>query len=152
MAVDLDSQSFAEIRSGVLESLPEISQIKDEALREKVIEVHARALAETRFKRIEDIPASGVPDSPLMKKGTQADHYRATTTMALGMARGMQEVLPHVEIVLAPAPRAAYGKRGDEPSGGERPADQSSTAAGRHLLSVGSALGTNAVGASAPSS
>jgi putative nucleotidyltransferase with HDIG domain len=98
MAVDVDSQSFAEIRSGVLESLPEISQIKDEALREKVIKVHARALAETRFKRIEDIPASGVPDSPLMKQGTQADHYRATTTMAVGMARGMQEVLPHVEI------------------------------------------------------
>ena len=98
MAVDLDSQLLEELRSGVRESLPEISQIRDEDLREKVVEVHARALAETRFKRIEDIPASGVPDSPLMKQGTQADHYRGTTTMAMGLARGMRDVLPHVEI------------------------------------------------------
>ena len=97
MSVELDS-SLAEIRAGVHESLPEIAQIQDEGLREKVVEVHSRALAETRFKRIEDIPASGVPDSPLMKQGTQADHYRGVATMAIGMARGMQEVLPHVEI------------------------------------------------------
>lgn len=98
MAIDLDSQLLAELRSGVRESLPEVSQIENEQLRELVVEVHARALAETRFKRIEDIPASGVPDSPLMKQGTQADHYRAVATMAIGMARGMQEVLPHVDI------------------------------------------------------
>jgi putative nucleotidyltransferase with HDIG domain len=97
MAVELDPQSLAEIRSGVLESLPEISQIKDEGLREKVVEVHARALAETRYKRIEDMPL-GDPGSPPMKQGTQADHYRATATIAIGMARGMQEVLPDVEI------------------------------------------------------
>jgi putative nucleotidyltransferase with HDIG domain len=97
MSVELDS-SLAEIRAGVHESLPEIAQIQDEGLRDKVVEVHARALAETRFKRIEDIPASGVPDSPLMKQGTQDDHYRGVATMAIGMARGMQEVLPNVEI------------------------------------------------------
>jgi len=76
MAVDLDSQLLEELRSGVRASLPEIAQIQDDDLRDKVVEAHARALAETQFKRIEDIPASGVPDSPLMKKGTQADHYR----------------------------------------------------------------------------
>lgn len=97
MAAELDSQLLAEIRSGVLESLPEISQIKDEGLREKVVEVHARALAETRYKRIDDIPG-GDPGSYSMKQGTQADHYRATATMAIGMARGMREILPHVEI------------------------------------------------------
>jgi putative nucleotidyltransferase with HDIG domain len=98
MSIDLDSDLLAEIREGVRASLPEIESISDEQLRDQVVEVHARALAETRFKRIEDIPASGVPDSPLMKKGTQADHYRGTATMAIGMARGMQAVLPHVEI------------------------------------------------------
>jgi 23S rRNA maturation-related 3'-5' exoribonuclease YhaM len=98
MAVEVDSHAFEEIRDGVRESLPEIGLIEDVTLREQVVEVHARALAETRFRRIEDIPASGVPDSPLMKRGTQADHYRGTTTMALGLARGMQEVLPHVVI------------------------------------------------------
>jgi 23S rRNA maturation-related 3'-5' exoribonuclease YhaM len=98
MAVDVDSRMLDELRAGVRESLPEIALIEDETLREQVVEIHARALSETRFRRIEDIPASGVPDSPLMKQGSQADHYRGTTTMALGMARGMQEVLPHVEI------------------------------------------------------
>jgi 23S rRNA maturation-related 3'-5' exoribonuclease YhaM len=98
MSIDPDSDLLAEIREGVRASLPEIESIRDEQLRDQVVEVHARALAETRFKRIEDIPASGVPDSPLMKKGTQADHYRGVATMAIGMARGMQEVLPHVEI------------------------------------------------------
>lgn len=98
MAPDVDPQVLEEIRAGVRESLPEIELIEDEKLREQVVEVHARALAETRFRRIEDIPPTGVPDSPAMKQGTQADHYRATATMALGMARGMQQVLDHVEI------------------------------------------------------
>ncbi len=87
-----------ELRASVRESLPEIDWIGDATLREQVVEVHARALAETRFRRIEDIPPSGVPDSPPMTRGTQADHYRATATMAVGLARGLQDVLPHVEI------------------------------------------------------
>jgi HD domain len=87
-----------ELSAGVRRSLPEIAQIQDATLRAQVVEVHARALAETRFGRIEDIPPTGVPDSPAMKQGTQADHYRATATMSVGLARGMQDVLPHVAI------------------------------------------------------
>jgi 23S rRNA maturation-related 3'-5' exoribonuclease YhaM len=98
MTVDADMESLAELRAGVEQSLPEVALISDLTLRDQVVEVHARALADTAFRRIEDIPPSGVPDSPLMKQGTQADHYRATATMAVGLARGMQEVLPHVAI------------------------------------------------------
>jgi HD-GYP domain-containing protein (c-di-GMP phosphodiesterase class II) len=98
MTADLDPQVLEELSTGVRESLPEIALIEDPVLREQVVEVHARALAETRFKRIEDIPPTGVPDSPAMRQGTQADHYRATATMSIGLARGMQQVLPHVEI------------------------------------------------------
>jgi hypothetical protein len=98
MAVNVDPQLLDELKEAVRESLPEIAMIEDETLREQVVEVHARALAETRFRRIEDIPPTGVPDSPPMKRGTQADHYRATATMAVGLARGMQQVLPHAEI------------------------------------------------------
>jgi HD domain-containing protein len=96
--MDVDAHVLEELSAGVRESLPEIALIEDTTLRGQVVEVHARALAETRFKRIEDIPPTGVPDSPAMKQGTQADHYRATATMAVGLARGMQAVLPHVEI------------------------------------------------------
>jgi 23S rRNA maturation-related 3'-5' exoribonuclease YhaM len=98
MALDVDPQVLEELSAGVRESLPEIALIEDATLREQVVQVHALALSQTHFRRIEDIPPTGVPDSPAMKQGTQADHYRATTTMAVGMARGMQEVLPHVEI------------------------------------------------------
>ena len=98
MTVDVDSQVLEELRAGVRESLPEISLIEDQDLQEQVVQVHALALAETGFRRIEDIPASGVPDSPLMKQGTQADHYRGVATMSLGLARGMRQVLPHVDI------------------------------------------------------
>jgi 23S rRNA maturation-related 3'-5' exoribonuclease YhaM len=98
VAVEPDEAVLEELRVGVRDSLPEIALIEDANLREQVVEVHARALAETRFSRIEDIPPTGVPDSPAMKRGTQADHYRATATMSVGLARGMQEVLPHVEI------------------------------------------------------
>jgi putative nucleotidyltransferase with HDIG domain len=98
MQTEIDAGRLEEIRAGVRASLPELSLIEDETLRDQVVEVHALALAETGFARIEDIPPTGVPESPPMKRGTQADHYRGTTTMAVGLAKGMQEVLPHVEI------------------------------------------------------
>jgi 23S rRNA maturation-related 3'-5' exoribonuclease YhaM len=98
MPLETGQETLEDLRAGVRASLPEIELIESATLREQVIEVHALALSETSFRRIEDIPPSGVPDSPAMKRGTQADHYRATATMALGLARGLQEVLPHVEI------------------------------------------------------
>jgi putative nucleotidyltransferase with HDIG domain len=98
MVTDIDPARLDKLRAGVRTSLPELELIQDETLREQVVEVHARALAETGFDRIEDIPPTGVPDSPAMKIGTQADHYRGTTTMAVGLAKGMQAVLDHVEI------------------------------------------------------
>jgi putative nucleotidyltransferase with HDIG domain len=95
---DIDPDRLERLRAGVRASLPEVALIQDETLREQVVEVHARALAETGFERIEDIPPTGVPESPAMKLGTQADHYRGTATMALGLANGMRQVLEHVEI------------------------------------------------------
>src|SRR5205823_8920406 len=82
----------------VRECLPEVELIRDDALREQVIELHARALAETSYRRIDDIPPSGVPESPLMTRGTQADHYRGVATMALGMAKGLEEVMGDLNI------------------------------------------------------
>lgn len=94
----LESNSLAELRHGVVESLPEIALIGDSDLRDKVIEVHAHALAETGYQRIEDIPPSGVPESPLMRSGTQADHYRGVATMAIGMADGLEAVVGDIGI------------------------------------------------------
>jgi len=96
--IDMASQQMEELRRGVRESLPEIGLIEDSALREQVVDLHAVALAETDFKRIDEIPASGVPESPLMTRGTQADHYRGVATMAVGMAKGLEEVMGGIGI------------------------------------------------------
>jgi putative nucleotidyltransferase with HDIG domain len=96
--IEVEESTLEELRQGVRESLPEIALIADEELREKVIEVHALALAETGYRRIEDIPPSGVPESPKMRRGTQADHYRGVATMALGMADGLEQVMGDVAV------------------------------------------------------
>ena len=83
--------SLDQLRAGVRESLPEIDDISDDDLRNKVIEVHALALSETEFTRIEEIPEpeEGPGASPL-RFGTQADHYRAVTRMAIGLADALE--------------------------------------------------------------
>jgi putative nucleotidyltransferase with HDIG domain len=94
----VEVDEIEKLRLSVRESLPEVQLIKSSELRRQVIEVHARSLAETKYQRIEDIPASGVPGSPLMKRGTQADHYRGVATMALGMAKGIEEAIGDIGI------------------------------------------------------
>lgn len=81
------------LQAGVRESLPEIAQIKDGGLREKVVEAWALALAETEYTSIDEIRASGGPDSPPMTQGTQAHHLRGVATMALAMADSLEAML-----------------------------------------------------------
>lgn len=88
--------SMEELRQGVCENLPEVNEIKDEALRGKVIEAWAFALSQTEFTRIDQIKGSGVPDSPALKDGTQAEHLRGVARMAQGLADGLEAV--HGEI------------------------------------------------------
>jgi putative nucleotidyltransferase with HDIG domain len=85
---DLDA-----LRQGVRESLPEIGEIRDAELRAKVVEAWALSLSQSEFRRIEDIRPSGNPKSPTMKRGTQADHIRGVTRMALGLADQLQQVV-----------------------------------------------------------
>ena len=84
--------SMDELRRGVSESLPEVNEIKDEELRGQVIEAWAFALSESEFTRIDQIRGSGVPDSPALKDGTQAEHLRGVARMAQGLADGLEAV------------------------------------------------------------
>jgi putative nucleotidyltransferase with HDIG domain len=81
------------LRQGVRKSLPEIAEIKDPELRDKVVEAWAFSLSRSEFERIEDIRPSGNPKSPLMKRGTQADHLRGVTRMALAMAEQLEQLV-----------------------------------------------------------
>src|SRR5439155_26201415 len=84
--------------AGVRESLPELSLIGDADLRERVVRAWAIALAETELERIYDITGAGDWKSPPMKEGSQAHHLRGVATMAVGLARGMQQVFPALEV------------------------------------------------------
>ena len=81
----MDSPTEAQ-RQGVRDSLPELALIADAHLRDQVVEAWALALAQSEFARIEEIPASGNPDSPPLARGTQADHIRGVTRLALAIA------------------------------------------------------------------
>lgn len=79
-----------DIRQGVVESLPEANLIGDEQLRRQVIDAWALCLAGSSFRRIEEIPASGNPDGPALTRGTQTDHIRGVTRLALAMAETLE--------------------------------------------------------------
>lgn len=78
------------IREGVIESLPEAKQIRNEALRERVYDAWAMSLAASEYTRIEDIPPSGNPDTPPMKSGTQADHLRSVARLSVAVAKELK--------------------------------------------------------------
>src|SRR5207302_2780829 len=84
---------LATLREGVRQSLPEIAEIRDAELQSKVVEAWALALSQTEFQRIEEIRPSGNPKSPAMKRGTQADHLRGVTRMALALAEQLERVV-----------------------------------------------------------
>lgn len=87
-----------ELRNGVIQALPEAEQIKDKELKEKVYDAWAQSLATSGYKKIEDIPASGNPGTPLMKTGTQADHLRSVARLAVAMAKELMETFPQFNV------------------------------------------------------
>ena len=70
----------------------ELAEIQNEALREQVVEAWAFALAESEFDSIEQIRASGNPDTPRLKDGTQTVHLRGVARMAQTLADGFEAV------------------------------------------------------------
>ena len=86
------------IREGVKRSLPELDLIKNDEIREKVIDAWALALSQTEYERIEDMPSEGVPGSPKHIRHTQADHLRGTALIALGMAERVEQALGPIGI------------------------------------------------------
>jgi len=82
-----------ELRAGVRKSFPELEEIQDAALRDKVVEAWALALSQTEFASVEEIRASGNPTTPVMERGTQTEHIRGVTRMAMAMADALQAVV-----------------------------------------------------------
>lgn len=86
------------LRDGVLEDLPEIAQITHEELRAKTIEAWAYALAESAFDRVADIPGEANPGTLRLRRGSQADHLRSVTRIALAIADEFTGAFPEARI------------------------------------------------------
>ncbi len=84
--------TMAELRTGVRKSFPELNEIKNAELRDKVVEAWAFALSQTEYTSVDEIRASGGPTTPPMKKGTQTDHIRGVTRVALAMADELEKI------------------------------------------------------------
>jgi hypothetical protein len=91
-ATTAEKGDLDQLIEGVYASLPELSLIGNDDLRQRVALAWAIALSETEFARIEDMRSSGDWKSPPQKTGTQANHLSSTCTVALGIAEGMEKI------------------------------------------------------------
>lgn len=82
------------MRAAILEEMPEIGWIEDASLRAGVTDAWAAAVASSSFARIGDMKPSGNYDSRPLRRGTQADHIRSVTRMAVKIAEEMAGLFP----------------------------------------------------------
>jgi putative nucleotidyltransferase with HDIG domain len=87
-----------ELRARLRAELPEVEEIRNPELRDQVIEAWALALAASSFGAIAEIEPSGNPGVNTLKRGSQTDHIRGVTRMALALAEQLQAQLPDLEI------------------------------------------------------
>jgi putative nucleotidyltransferase with HDIG domain len=97
-ASPLASHDIGRLRDQVVEELPEINDIKDAGLREKVIEAWCLALSKSSFTSIRQIPPAGNPGVMVLKRGDQTDHIRGVTRLAMKIADEFSENFPELEI------------------------------------------------------
>jgi putative nucleotidyltransferase with HDIG domain len=77
-----------EDKQKIRKALPEINEIQNEELREKVTLAWAMALKETSFRRLEDIDTAGLKGFPMI------EHLRGVASMAIGSAEGIKRISP----------------------------------------------------------
>jgi putative nucleotidyltransferase with HDIG domain len=91
-------QISEELRQSVICSLPEVNEIGDETLRNQVIDAWAYGLGQSSFNSIDEIRPSGNPDTPPLKRGTQADHIRGVTRLAMRISNELTAMFPELEV------------------------------------------------------
>jgi putative nucleotidyltransferase with HDIG domain len=87
-----------QLRARVREELPEVEEIGDAVLRERVVEAWATALAGSSFNAISEIEPSGNPGVNTLKRGTQTDHIRGVTRLAMKIADELASILTDLEV------------------------------------------------------
>jgi putative nucleotidyltransferase with HDIG domain len=87
MPVELENVTEEE-KQAIKDALPEINEIKNKELRQKVALAWALALKETSHKRLEDIDTAGLKGFPMI------EHLRGVARMAIGSAEGLKKISP----------------------------------------------------------
>jgi putative nucleotidyltransferase with HDIG domain len=94
-----------EVRQTILEDLPELADIRDADLRARCIEAWAYSLTHSSFVRIRELPPEGNPGQSVLISGSQTEHLRGVTRLAVKIAEEFIENRPEVvinrDIVLA---------------------------------------------------
>ncbi len=97
----------AEMKASIRRDLPEIADIADKALADKVVDAWALALSETRYRTISEVPPWGNPKVFVIKRGSQAQHLRGVAHLAVAIANeftsSYSEVSINKDFVLAGA-------------------------------------------------
>ena len=86
------------MRDSVMEDLPELTQIGNDELRSKCVDVWCLALSESSFMRISDVPGESNPDHFVLRHGNQATHLRGVARIALAVADEFAAMDPAVRI------------------------------------------------------
>jgi len=86
------------VRAAILEDLPEIHDITNEALREGVIRAWALSLRGSSFRRISDLPGEGAPNHFVLHEGSQELHLRGVAKLAVGIVDEFTSTFPHVQV------------------------------------------------------
>jgi putative nucleotidyltransferase with HDIG domain len=87
-----------ELRRRVRAELAEVEEIRNPELRDQVVEAWALALAASSFRAIAEIEPSGNPGVNTLKRGSQTDHIRGVTRLALRIADEMSVLMPDLQI------------------------------------------------------
>jgi putative nucleotidyltransferase with HDIG domain len=87
-----------ELRARVRAELPEVEEIRNKELARLVVEAWSLALASSSFGAIADIEPSGNPGVNTLKRGSQTDHIRGVTRMAMALADQLSDQLPDLKI------------------------------------------------------
>lgn len=92
LAIDPD------IRRTVEAELPELADIASDTMRGKVADAWSFALGQEGLLAISDLDGCGSPGRLQLKSGTQLDHIRGVTRMALATGLALRETAPDLPL------------------------------------------------------
>lgn len=89
-----------EIRQAVVASFPEVKDINDSDLRERVYDAWTMSLQLNGYSKAEELEHSGTPGVLVSSEHSQVDHVRGVTRIAVAMAKELKTSFVELNISL----------------------------------------------------